>query len=95
MSVGLDFKLNLGYNEKTNWYMIAGAGLTKTKWHEYTVGNVTRAEYTQNDQYGEAGLGVELIRKDVSPFIQLRFSDVTGKRMGNYYFVRLQAGLKI
>ena len=95
MSVGLDWKLNLAPRRSTNWYLIAGGGFTRTAWHEFENNGRTIPQITESHLYGAGGMGIEFVRKSASPYIEARLANVTGPRMGNYYFFRIMAGLKI
>ena len=95
MSVGVDWKLNLDPRQPTNVYFVVGGGFTHTIWHEVDKEDFRVPEFTQNHLYGSGGLGIEFLRKGVSPWVEFRLANVTGERMGNYYFFRLSAGLKL
>ncbi len=95
ITIGLDFKLNLTAASTSNYYLLLGAGYSHTGQCSFDVPGYTFKSHTEHNPYLSAGVGVEYRRNPVSPFVQIRFTDVSGKQIGDYQFFKFALGLKL
>ena len=95
LSGGLDIKYNFHPRNETNVYLLMGGGITQTKWSEWALRGHFQGARDEMDLYGEAGIGFEHRVGIAVPFFQMRLKDVTGRAMGNYFFFKFEAGLRL
>jgi hypothetical protein len=94
-SLTLDIKYNVNPASQTNLYLMMGGGVARAVWSEFESNGVLTPLKSEIDPCGSIGIGVEYIRPSVTPFFQAQFKDVTGPGMGNYFFFKFEAGLRL
>jgi hypothetical protein len=94
-SLTLDIKYNVYPASRTNLYLMMGGGVARAVWSEFESWGVARPSADEIDPCGSVGIGVEYIRPSVTPFFQAQFKDVTGPMMGNYFFFKFEAGVRL
>jgi hypothetical protein len=94
-SLTVDIKYNVYPASRTNLYLMMGGGFARATWSEFESWGVARPSASETDPCGSIGIGVEYIRPSVTPFFQAQFKDVTGQMMGNYFFFKFEAGVKL
>ncbi|MBU0983358.1 MAG: hypothetical protein KKA42_05780 [candidate division Zixibacteria bacterium] len=91
---GLDWKLNLSPNNRRNVFLVLEGGYCYTRWTEYPVAGKGLIILTENSPFLSLGIGLECRAKKVTPFLELRATDVSGKRVGDYQFGALSLGVR-
>jgi len=91
---GLSIRLSLADPQGDHIYLLMIGGWSRVKWGEHQVERATITGVTENGPYVSPGIGLLYRRTKLSPFFQLEYVVVSGKRIGNYEFLRFSAGAR-
>lgn len=108
VAAGVDVKISYRQRNGSTLYLILGGGYAKARREQFMYRSAVATasglriierqieSRSENDFYASPGFGAELAAGGpIKPFIEFRFTDVSGTYISDYQFVTVTLGIKI
>ncbi len=91
---GVDLRLMFDLSANSQYYLIAGGGVASVKVKEFEFNETLIKSMKETGPFLSAGVGIGLGKiQSVRPFVEFRFTDISGTHLREYQMFELTVGL--